>query len=178
MGFVNAHFVAFATGLGAGAVAAASALASVGLMSIIGALGLGYFADKRGKRPVLALAYAFRGIGYAVMLMAGSLPVATLGLMIAGVSWTSAISLTGAVSADQFGLRRLGTVYGAIFAIMPMGASLGVWIAGRVYDANGNYDLALWLSMSVGLFAAAVVGLPKYRQLAPEVVPVPGPEPG
>jgi MFS family permease len=175
MGFVNAHFVAFATGLGASTIAAASALASVGVMSIIGAFSFGYLADRRGKRPMLALAYSFRGAGYGVLLMANSLPIAMLGVMIAGASWTSAISLTGAVSADEFGLRRLGTVYGAIFAIMPIGASLGVWIAGRVYDANGNYDLALWLSMGVGLGAAAIIGLPRYRPLAPEVVHAPKP---
>ena len=171
MGFVNAHFVAFATGLGAGSVAAASSLASVGAMSIIGALSFGYFADRSGKRPMLALSYAFRGAGYGVLLMADSLTMATIGVMIIGASWTSAISLTGAVSADQFGLRRLGTVYGAIFAIMPVGASLGVWVAGRVFDADGNYDLALWISMAVGLGAAAVIGLPRFRQLAPEVQP-------
>ena len=96
-----------------------------------------------------------------------------LGVMIIGVSWTSVISVTGAVSADQFGLRRLGTVYGAIFAIMPLGASSGVWVAGRVFDSDGNYDLALWISMGLGLAVAALIGLPRYRQLAPELVAEP-----
>ena len=167
MGFVNAHFVAYATDMGAGTIAAASALASVGVMSVAGALTFGHFADRRGARAALAIAYAFRGAGYAVLLLADSLPMATLGVMILGMSWTSVISLTGAVSADQFGLRRLGTVYGAIFGIMPVGASLGVWVAGQVFDATGTYDAALWASMAVGLAAAAIVGIPRYRQLAP-----------
>ena len=169
MGFVNAHYIAYATGLGAGAVAAASSLATVGVMGIAGALLFGYLADRRGTRPILSIAYAFRGIGYAVLLTADSLPIATLGVMFIGASWTSVISLTGAVSADQFGLRRLGTVYGSIFAIMPLGASSGVWVAGRVFDVDGNYDLALWISMGVGLGAAALIGLPRYRQLAPQI---------
>lgn len=169
MGFVNAHYVAYATELGAGAIAAAGSLASVGVMGIIGALGFGYLADRKGTRPLLAIAYSFRGLGYAVLLLADSLPMATLGVMIIGMSWTSVISLTGAVSADQFGLRRLGTVYGAIFGIMPLGASTGVWVAGRVFDSNGNYDFALWISMGIGLGAAALIGIPKYRQLAPRL---------
>ncbi len=169
MGFVNAHFVAYATGFGVGTVAAASSLASVGVMGILGALLFGYFADRRGTRPLLAIAYACRGIGYAVLLTADSLPIATLGVMIIGASWTSVISLTGSVSADQFGLRRLGTVYGAVFAIMPLGAASGVWVAGRVFDADGNYDLALWISMLLGLGAAVMIGLPRYRQLAPRI---------
>lgn len=171
MGFVNAHFVAFATGLGAGTVAAASALATVGITGIIGALTFGNLADRYERRYILAIAYMFRGGGYAVLLMADSLWVATIGVMLIGASWTSVISLTGAVTADQYGLRRLGTVYGSIFAIMPLGASLGVWVAGQVFDANGNYDLALWISLVLGVGAAVVIGLPRYRQLAPEVTP-------
>ena len=177
MGFVNAHFIAYATGFGASTIAAAGSLATVGVMSIAGALIFGYVSDKRGVRPVLAIAYGFRGLGYGVLLMADSLPMATLGVMIIGISWTSAISLTGAISADQFGLRRLGTVYGSIFAIMPLGAASGVWIAGRVFDNTGSYDLALQISMALGLGAALLIGLPRYRQLAPELPELPGTPP-
>ena len=174
MGFVNAHFIAYATGLGAGTVAAAGSLASVGAMSIAGAFIFGYFSDKRGGRPILAIAYGCRGLGYGVLLLADSLPMATLGVMIIGISWTSVISLTGVISADQFGLRRLGTVYGSIFGIMPLGAASGVWIAGRVFDETGTYDLALQISMVLGLSAALLIGLPRYRALAPELPPLTG----
>jgi MFS family permease len=152
-------------------VTAAAALATVGITGVIGALTFGNMADRRNPRYVLAVAYSFRGIGYGVLLLAPSLWVATLGVMIIGASWTSVISLTGAVSADQFGLRRLGTVYGAIFGIMPLGAASGVWIAGRMYDTQGNYDMALWAAMAVGITASVLIGLPRYRQLAPEVEP-------
>ncbi len=173
MGFVNAHFIAYATGLGAGTIAAAGSLATVGAMSIVGALIFGHFSDTKGVRPILAIAYGFRGFGYIVLLMADSLSMATLGVMIIGISWTSVISLTGAISADQFGLRRLGTVYGSIFGIMPLGAASGVWIAGRVFDDTGSYDLALLISMALGIGAALLIGLPRYRQLAPELPAMP-----
>ena len=85
MGFVNAHFIAYATGLGASTIAAAGSLATVGAMSIAGALIFGYFSDRRGVRHVLAIAYGFRGFGYGVLLLSDSLPMATLGIMIIGV---------------------------------------------------------------------------------------------
>ena len=169
MGFVNAHFVAYAEGFGASSIVAAGALATVGVTGVIGALTFGNIGDRYNTRYILAVAYSFRGIGYGVLLLANSLPLATVGGMIIGASWTSVISLTGSVSAEQFGLRRLGTVYGAIFGIMPLGAASGVWIAGRVYDSQGSYDLALWAAMAVGLTSAALIGVPKYQQLAPEI---------
>jgi MFS family permease len=138
---------------------------------VIGALTFGNLGDRYNTRIVLAVAYSFRGIGYGILLLSGSLWGATIGVMVIGASWTTVISLTGSVSADQFGLRRLGTVYGTIFGVMPLGAASGVWIAGKIYDSQGSYDIALMAAMAVGLIAAVVIGIPRYRQLAPEIQP-------
>jgi len=172
MGFVNAHFVAFTTDLGATAVQGAAGLATVGIAGLLGGLSFGYLADRLGRRPLLVVAYAIRGVGYAVLLVATSLPIAILGVVIIGSSWTSVISLTGTVTSDEFGLRRLGTIYGTMFMVMPFGASSAVWLAGRIYDTNGNYDLALWISLGMGLFAAAAVAMPSTglaKKLWPQV---------
>ena len=160
MGFVNAHFVAFATDFGATAVQGAIALATVGISGLAGGLCFGFLADKFGRRPLLAIAYGMRAIGYGVLLVAGSLPIAILGVVIIGSSWTSVISLTGTVTSDEFGLRRLGTIYGTMFMVMPFGASSAVWLAGKIYDTNGNYDLAMWISLAMGVIAATAVGIP------------------
>ena len=160
MGFVNAHFVAFATDFGATAVQGAIALATVGISGLAGGLCFGFLADKFGRRPLLAIAYGMRAIGYGVLLVAGSLPIAILGVVIIGSSWTSVISLTGTVTSDEFGLRRLGTIYGTMFMVMPFGASSAVWLAGKIYDTNGNYDLAMWISLAMGVIAVTAVGIP------------------
>ncbi|MDE0591999.1 MAG: MFS transporter [Dehalococcoidia bacterium] len=160
MGFVNAHFVAFATDFGSTAVQGAIALATVGIAGLAGGLCFGFLADKFGRRPLLSIAYGMRAIGYGVLLMAGSLPIAILGVVIIGSSWTSVISLTGTVTSDEFGLRRLGTIYGTMFMVMPFGASSAVWLAGKIYDTNGNYDLAMWISLGMGVIAATAVGMP------------------
>ena len=160
MGFVNAHFVAFATDFGATAVQGAIALATVGVSGLAGGLCFGFLADKFGRRPLLAIAYGMRAIGYGVLLVAGSLPIAILGVVIIGSSWTSVISLTGTVTSDEFGLRRLGTIYGTMLMVMPFGASSAVWLAGKIYDTNGNYDLAMWISLGMGVIAATAVGIP------------------
>ncbi|MEC9292876.1 MAG: hypothetical protein VYC65_01175 [Chloroflexota bacterium] len=101
-----------------------------------------------------------RALGYVVLLVAVNLPLAILGVVIIGSSWTSVISLTGTVTSDEFGLRRLGTIYGTMFVVMPFGASSAVWLAGQLYDTMGNYDLALWISLAMGLIATLAVGIP------------------
>ena len=160
MGFVNAHFIAYTGDLGATTLQGAYALATVGIAGLAGGLGFGILADRYGRRPLLALAYGMRALGYVVLLMATGLPMAILGIVIIGSSWTSVISLTGTVASDTYGLRRLGTIYGTMFMVMPFGASSSVWLAGQIYDSRGSYTLAMWLSLGMGLLAATAVAMP------------------
>ena len=46
-----------------------------------------------------------------------------------------------------------------MFLSHQVGAFIGVWLGGAVYDATGGYDLMWWLSIMLGL-AAAIVHLP------------------
>ena len=160
MGFVNAHFVAYTTDFGTTATNGAYALATVGIAGLAGGLGFGFLADKFGRQPLLSIAFLMRAAGYVVLLFANALPMAILGIVIIGSSWTSVIALTGTVSSDEFGLRRLGTIIGTMFAVMPLGASSAVWLAGRIYDSTGSYDIALWISLGMGLLGAAAVAMP------------------
>ena len=90
--------------------------------------------------------------------------MAVIGVMFIGISWTSVISLTGSVSSQFFGLKKLGTIYGTMFGVMPFGASAGVWVAGKIFDVNGSYDTALWLSLLAGLGTSLIIGTPRFRQ--------------
>ena len=160
MGFVNAHLVAYTTDFDTTAINGAYALATVGIAGLVGGLGFGYLADRFGRRQLLSMAFLIRAIGYVVLLLANALPMAILGIVIIGSSWTSVISLTGTVSSDEFGLRRLGTIIGTMFTVMPFGASSAVWLAGWIYDATGSYDIALWISLAMGLLGATAIAMP------------------
>ncbi len=56
----------------------------------------------------------------------------------------------------MFDIRYMATRYGFVFLSHQIGAFIGVWLGGRVFDLTGSYDLIWWLSVALGLFAAAV----------------------
>ena len=45
---------------------------------------------------------------------------------------------------------------GFVFVSHQLGSFLGVWLAGRLYDQFGNYNLVWWMGIALGFFAAAV----------------------
>ena len=59
--------------------------------------------------------------------------------------------------ADKFGLRYLGTIYGVMYTIMPIGSGIGAYLSGVVYEMRHAYDITLIASAAIGLVAAAVV---------------------
>jgi MFS family permease len=150
---------------------ASTALSVVGGCSILGALALGYLADRAGHKPVLALTYFLRGLAFVILLLVGSsLPGIFVAAVVLGISWTSTTPLTSAISADVYGRAALGTIFGFMFSAMNVGGGVGAWLAGLNYDLTGNYHTSLLLNGFLGFAAAAAVLSAKVRPLQPAAV--------
>ncbi|HEX3245313.1 MAG TPA: MFS transporter [Chloroflexota bacterium] len=176
MSFANTHFIPFASDMGMDDMAAAQALGLVGAFSIVGGLSAGAVADRFGRKNVLALVYFIRGFSFLVLFQAHDLPSLYLGSLLLGISWTSTGPLTSALTADRCGLASLGTIYGAMFTIMPIGSALGAYVDGLIYDRYGTYEPSLLISALAGFVASVVVfgvgGKPR-TEPAPLAVPSP-----
>jgi predicted MFS family arabinose efflux permease len=106
---------------------------------------------------VLATVYLLRGLAFAVLIQARDLPTLYLGSFLLGISWTSTGALTSAITADKCGLKHLGTIYGTMFTIMPIGSGIGAYVGGLIYETRHGYELSLIMSALAGLIAAVVV---------------------
>lgn len=159
MSFVNAHFVTYARDLGYHEMVAASMFSLIGGAAIIGALAFGHLSDQQGRRKWLGFVYNLRGVGFLVVLLSMGipflgipplgLPALMLGVVLVGLSWNATVSITAAYASDKFGVTKLGTIYGAMFAVMPLGGGLGAYLGGLLHDARGTYDIALWSNVAL-----------------------------
>jgi predicted MFS family arabinose efflux permease len=59
---------------------------------------------------------------------------------------------------------------GFVFLSHQVGAFLGAWLGGRLYDVSGSYTTMWWLSVALGVFAA-LINLPVRE--SPIVRPLP-----
>ena len=64
----------------------------------------------------------------------------------------------------------MGTLFGIVFLSHQVGAFAGVWLGGVIESATGSYEAMWWLSVALGLFAAAI-HLPISERHAPPLEP-------
>ena len=176
MSFVNAHYIAYATDLGYSPLVTAGSFSLIGAMSITGAIILGYMSDKGGRRQFLSFSYVLRALGFTIVLVSMGIPFLSIpplglfallfGIALIGLSWTSVVAITAAYASDRFGVSRFGTIYGLIFAVMPIGAGLGASLGGYLHDIRGSYDIALWSILLPLLGVSVLIYFTRDRQQA------------
>ena len=73
-----------------------------------------------------------------------------------GLLWLSTVPLTNGVVASIFGVANMSMVGGIVFFFHQVGAFLGGWLGGRLFDLTGSYESVWLISIALGLVAAAL----------------------
>ena len=167
MSFVNAHFITYVRDLGYHPMVAAGVFSMIGAAALIGALFLGHLSDRHGRRIWLGVSYHLRTTGFIVVILSmgisfleipplGLAPL-LIGVLLVGFSWNAVVSITAAYASDRFGVSNLGSIYGTMFAVMPLGSGLGAYLGGLLYDYRATYDWAIWSNVLLLLASAVLV---------------------
>lgn len=157
LAFITAHMPAYLDDLGMDPRLGAWSLALIGLFNVAGALAAGVISGRYSKPIFLALIYVARAALIAAFIFIPATPLTVL-LFSAGIGllWLSTVPPTTALVAIMFGPKYMATLMGIVFLNHQIGAFLGVWLGGRLYDATGSYDVVWYLGIALGIFAAIV----------------------
>ena len=157
MSLISAHGIPMLTDHGYHAMIASWALGLLGASSMVCAMGLGAIADRLGRRPVLAWLYGTRALLFSALFLVHDSPTALLVVaVLGGVSMSGSLAMSSALTADIFGRFSVGSVFGTIFMLHQVGAAVGSWLGGLLFELMGGYGAAFTVG-SVGLLGAAVV---------------------
>lgn len=158
--FIATHLPAFLTDHGLSRMVGATALSLIGLFNIFGSYLSGQLGDRYRKKYLLSLLYLGRALVISGFLF---IPVTNTSALVfgsmIGFLWLATVPLTSGTVAQIFGSRYLSTLYGIVFFSHQIGSFLGVWLAGRMYDATGSYDI-IWIAAILLGLASSLIHLP------------------
>ena len=157
-GLIGTHFIPSAHDHGMPETVAAGLLAVVGIFDIVGTIASGWLTDRFNPRILLAVYYAFRGLGLLVLpflLSASVQPPIIIFVVIYGLDWVATVPPTVALCRELFG-KDGPIVFGWVFASHQIGAAIAAFTAGALRDATGEYTAAWFGAAGLCLVAAAV----------------------
>jgi MFS family permease len=156
---VSLHQLAFAVDRGFDPLYAAFVVGLGSLLALPGVILTGTISDYIGREGAAILAYVISIIGVAAALLIDSADQHLLFWVHAcffGITWGARGPAVTAKTADLFGGPRLGTILGLITIGSGLGAGLGAWGAGFLFDLTGSYQLGFMLSIAAYTTGAIV----------------------
>ena len=155
--FIGLHMPAYLKDHGLEPGVATVALALIGLFNVVGTYIAGSLGQRVSKPRMLSVIYLLRSVVIVVFISAPLTPWSVYLFAAAmGLLWLSTVPPTNAVVAQIFGVQYMSMLGGIVFLNHQLGSFLGAWLGGRFYEATGSYDVVWWISVALGLFAAAV----------------------
>jgi MFS family permease len=155
--FVMTHLPAYLVDRGLSANQGMTALAVIGLFNIVGSYGCGALGGRYSKRLLLAWIYAIRAVAIGLFIAAPLTVGGTyLFAAVLGLTWLGTVPLTNSLVGQIFGVKFLSTLFSIAFLGHQLGAFIGAWAGGAVFDVFNSY-LPVWLAaIALSVIAAAL----------------------
>lgn len=135
----------------------AMSLGLMGATDIVGTLFSGWLCDRFNHRKLLAFYYALRGLSLIGLPYVASTEQLMLFSVIYGLNWLSTVPVTSTLTADLFGRRNVGVVFGWICCAHQIGAAAAAYFAGYLHSVFSNYHLTFLCSGAFALLAMLIV---------------------
>lgn len=155
--FIAVHLPAFLGDRGLDPGVATTVLALIGLVNIAGTYYAGLWGGRYPKPQMLVWIYLGRAVAIAAFVY---LPITAFSAYAFGITmglfWLSTVPLTNGIVASFFGVKNLSMLGGLVFFMHQVGAFLGGWLGGAMYDRFGSYDVAWAMAIGLSVIAAAL----------------------
>ena len=156
------HQTKYLQDLGFGTEFSSYALGLVPLFGVAGQIGLGALSDRIGREWIWTLACLGFALCYALLIALRLFPspeLVWLMVLAQGGLGYSLVAVYGAIPADAFRGPNYGLIYGTMSFFGSLGAALGPFLLGRIFDWTGSYDLAFAIAIGLSLLSIVLVWL-------------------
>jgi OFA family oxalate/formate antiporter-like MFS transporter len=126
-----------------------------------GRIAWGAISDKLGRKTSIMVMMATQGIIVILFQwMAGTPVLLYLGATLIGFNFGGNFALFPTITADTFGAKYIGQIYGWVFLAYGIGGIFGPILGGKLGDI-GNFPLAFTICGILCLIAAGIISMVK-----------------
>ena len=165
---VAVHLVPRAVDTGVTSATAATLLAAVGLLSMVGSIAGGVVVDRVGARRVYIGAMVIEMAAFIWLTFSSTLWMFYVFAAVFGVAHGAWAPQIGVIIARVFGTRHMGAIYGVVLIGAGIGAVIGPIMAGLFFDLTGTYSVAFVLVAIIAALAVALGLLLPDRPIVPQ----------
>ena len=156
---IMVHVAPHATDLGISAASAANILATIGGASIVGKVVLGTAADRIGNRQALIIGFILMAAALFWVVSATEAWILYLFAAAFGFAYGSCAASESPLVAGLFGLSSHGLILGVIGFGFTIGASVGPFVAGYIFDVSQSYQMAFLVCAAIGVIGLVLTAL-------------------
>jgi MFS family permease len=147
---VMVHIVPYAQDMRVSATRAASIIAVIGGVSMLGRFLTGIAIDRVGSKRVMLVFFILLIAGLLWLHMANELWMFYLFAVVYGIAHGGFFTAISPIVAEFFGIGAHGVLFGIVAFSGTVGGAVGPFLAGYIFDATDGYGLAFMLCVLMG----------------------------
>jgi MFS family permease len=170
-GVIETHLIPYAEFCGIPPAPSSLAFGILMGVNTLAMVASGYLTDRINRTLLLASIYGLRAFTFLLLpLLVQDTSVLWVFAVLFGIFDYATVPPTASLAAGHLGKERVGTAMGLISAGHSIGAAMGAFMGGYIFDATGGYTWLWSSSFGLALLAAMIAGLvPARSRAAPAV---------
>lgn len=165
MAFIDMHFVPMMQDQNTAATIIGASLSILGIMEMLGGFVAGWLTGRMKPALLLSGFYSLRALsGWFLMKSTDEVSLIVFSAIF-GATYLGTVIVTSLFTLQYFGKEKKGTVFGLVFFIHQIGASISTWAGAYIFDNHGNYHYAIILATIFSVLSAVIaLGLLKQKE--------------
>ena len=150
------HIVPHVTDIGIPAMQAAAVLSLIGGSNIAGRVLMGNVSDNIGRKATVIICSLLASGAMMLLIPSQEWWMLYIFGIVFGFSMGGGDPALTALLGDMFGLRNIGKIMGVVETGWAIGAAIGPYVGGLVFDARNSYSMA-FLGGAVAMLTVALL---------------------
>ncbi|MCY4035425.1 MAG: MFS transporter [Hyphomicrobiales bacterium] len=158
MAFIDVHFVPMMQDQSTATAVVGISLSILGVMEMLGGFVAGWLTDRMKPAVLLSGFYSLRALSGWLLMQSTDETSLIIFSSLFGATYLGTVIVTSLFTLQYFGKENKGAVFGLVFFIHQIGASLSTWMGAHIFDSTGSYHYAVMLATAFSI-ASAIIAL-------------------